>query len=473
MRLKKLLKNKFLYLCLFFFIIYICFAVNYNQYNDVWWDAASYIGMAKYIYSGGQEGMFEPMKPVILPVFLGIFYLLKLNIVFFGKMLIFFFSMLSLVTIYLFGKEIFGQRVGIISSILLFLNPLFFLFMFRIYTEMLSVFFILGALFFTYKFLKYSEYKFLIISAFFSILSFYSKYPYILLFVIVNIFLIVNSFKQRKFKPIILFNICFLFFFSPFLISNYVINEDALYLVHIAHNYFESNISQVYSLEAYPVPPLLFSISKFIYFKSFVYLFNILLPFLFLGIYLFIKNCKSEERFARISLIIFPALVFFVFFEIFHLKQERYILPVFSILTIPLGFALSKLRIKWIAFIIIIYALITFFWIGTYMGNNDIDYASFFSNPPIDLNCEKVVSADPRSILKYNSVIFPYEVFDESWNLEREPKNILNEKPDCVFYFSCVKNRGEHFKILENIKYNQVFFRDTGKCSYAIYYHKA
>jgi 4-amino-4-deoxy-L-arabinose transferase-like glycosyltransferase len=155
MKSRKLLRNKaVLWLFLGFFIIYLYFLINFKEYDNVWWDGASYIGMGKYLFSHGSQGVFEFIKPILLPVFLGIFWKLGFNAVIAGKLFIFLVSFLTLTFLYLSAKEIFNKKAGIIASIILFLNPLFFLFMYRIYTEMMSVCFILGSVFFMIKFSK-------------------------------------------------------------------------------------------------------------------------------------------------------------------------------------------------------------------------------------------------------------------------------------------------------------------------------
>jgi len=67
--------NFFLYSILIFFIISKILFLLYE--NNVWWDAAVYIGMGKYIFSLGDAGFWEASRPIVWPIILG--FLWKIN----------------------------------------------------------------------------------------------------------------------------------------------------------------------------------------------------------------------------------------------------------------------------------------------------------------------------------------------------------------------------------------------------------
>jgi len=464
LKLKKLFQNKLLLLFSLLTFLYLFFAILFKQYSDLWWDSASYIGMGKYIFSFGEQGVFEPMKSVFLPLFLGLFWKIGFNVVYFGKIFVFLMGMCSLLFLYLISKELFDEKTGLVASLLLFFNVLFFVFLFRIYTEMLSVCFILGAIFFMLKFSRNKKYLFLFLSALFCVFSFLSKYPNILIFGILNLFLIFKAFKTKKISYFMLFNLFFLILVSPFLILNYVISGDAFYLMTLSQEYFKANLGNLYSLRSFPgIPRLLFENTHLIYFKSIFYLFNILLPFMFFGIYRIFK--EKENRNEKFFLLLLPAVLFFCFFEIFHLKQERYLLPIFPMLALFSAYGLLKIKNKKVFLVILAYILASF--IGPVIFYSNFDeraYTEFFINPPVDLDCEKVATSDPRSVMKYR-LIFPYEVFYEDWDGE----NIIRENPDCIFYFSCYGERERHIGELNEMNYSLEYSKDTGRCLYAIF----
>ena len=43
-------------------------------YHDTRWDESVYMGMGKYIYSNGQIGLWEDIRPIVLPLILGLFW---------------------------------------------------------------------------------------------------------------------------------------------------------------------------------------------------------------------------------------------------------------------------------------------------------------------------------------------------------------------------------------------------------------
>ena len=56
-------------------------------YNGLLWDSSVYAGMGKFIFSLGKAGLWEHIRPVLLPFFLGIFWKLNLDAIFFGQIL--------------------------------------------------------------------------------------------------------------------------------------------------------------------------------------------------------------------------------------------------------------------------------------------------------------------------------------------------------------------------------------------------
>lgn len=465
MKFRQFLKSKIFMIFFAFFIIYVGFAIIFKQYSDLWWDAASFIGIGKYLFSSGHQGVFEPMKTILLPLILGLGWKLNINVIYFGKIFVFLVSMLSLFFLYLISRELFDRKTGFLAMVILFFNAIFFIFIFRIYTEMLSVCFALGAILFMIKFSKEKNYWFLFICSLFCVLTVLNKYPNALLFLVLDLFLLFEFFKNRKIRHLIWFNLFFLILFSPFLIANFVLFGNPIHLIQVSQDYFKSNLGALYSFGAYPVPKILFESTPIIYFKSIAWLFNILLPFMLLGIYRVFK--EKDNNFRRIIfLILIPALVLFFFYEVFSLKQERYILPVFSLLAVFSAYELSRIKRKIALIILLIYILFSLAISSIFLYNSagEISYQKFFISPDINFSCSSVATSDPRSVLNYN-ILFPYEVYEEDWNYS----NIIKEKPECIFYFSCYSGRSRHISILNELNYSLEYRKDTGRCLYSIF----
>ena len=286
MKLQEFLKNKVILLFIIFIIVYIIFFFSFKQHSDIWWDSASYIGAGKYIFSYGEEGVFEPQKSILLPIILGVLWKLNFNVILVGKIFIFLISLLSLVFLYLFSKELFNEKTAFLATLILSFNVLFFIFIFRLYTEMLSICFILGSIFFMLKSTKNKSYNYLFLSSLFAFLAFLSKYQNIILFGILNIYLIYETYKSKKVSSIILFNIFSFIIFLPFLHINYLVYGNPFYLVEQSKSYFKENLGTLYNLKAFPgIPRVLFKTTDLIYFKTILFLFNVLIPFIFYGLY--------------------------------------------------------------------------------------------------------------------------------------------------------------------------------------------
>jgi len=83
-------------------IIILIFAflssISLFNYRLIWWDEAVYIGIGKYLYSNGTIGLFEQIRPLLLPVLLGAFWYIGLDPLISGRIMI---LLVSLFTIYL------------------------------------------------------------------------------------------------------------------------------------------------------------------------------------------------------------------------------------------------------------------------------------------------------------------------------------------------------------------------------------
>lgn len=117
--------------------------VFFFSWHEVWWDAGVYLGMGKFLFSFGQSGLWEHIRPPLLPVFLGFFWWLGLSPVFFGRLLELFFMTGSVFLIYRVAEFWFDRRTALISSLLLCFSPIVFYLSFHLYTEIPAVFFIL------------------------------------------------------------------------------------------------------------------------------------------------------------------------------------------------------------------------------------------------------------------------------------------------------------------------------------------
>ncbi|MDD4877867.1 MAG: glycosyltransferase family 39 protein [Candidatus Nanoarchaeia archaeon] len=176
--------------------------------HAMWWDSSVYLGMGHYIYSLGEAGIWEHIRPLVFPLMLGFFWKLGLNDIFIGYLLGMAFSIGSILLAYLIGKKLFSEEAGEIAALMLALTPVFLESTFRIMTEIPSVFFALLALYF------YIEKK-PFASGIFAGIAFLTKFPQALVIAIIGIAF------MRKWKNAGKFALGALCFIVPYLVFNW------------------------------------------------------------------------------------------------------------------------------------------------------------------------------------------------------------------------------------------------------------
>jgi len=138
-------------------IIILCLAVALRlffafKWHEIWWDSAVYIGMGKYIFSGGASGLFESIRPPFIPFVLGAFWWLNLDPVLFGRL----FEILAFAGVvwltYKLARTWFEERTAILTALIVSFSPIFLQLSVHQYTEIPAVFLtLLGIFLFTRK----------------------------------------------------------------------------------------------------------------------------------------------------------------------------------------------------------------------------------------------------------------------------------------------------------------------------------
>lgn len=117
------------------------------KYHLPVWDEAVYLGMGKYIYSLGNSGLWETIRPPGLPLLAGMLWKLRLPYIFFSEIAVMLFGAGSILLSYLIANKLFGKGAAIISAALVATSPWFYLYSSYILTEVPSAFFALLALY--------------------------------------------------------------------------------------------------------------------------------------------------------------------------------------------------------------------------------------------------------------------------------------------------------------------------------------
>ncbi len=115
-------------------------------WHEIWWDSGVYIGMGKHLYSGGESGLLEHIRPPFVPIILGFLWKIGLDPVLFGRIIEMLFMLGIVWLTYLLAMHWFGEKTAILSSLIIALSPIFYYLSFHQYNEIPSTFFVLLAL---------------------------------------------------------------------------------------------------------------------------------------------------------------------------------------------------------------------------------------------------------------------------------------------------------------------------------------
>ncbi len=327
--------------------------------NPLWWDSHVYVAMGKYIFSGGEIGLWESFRPLTHPLLLGIFWKLGFDPLIVGKLLDLIFSLISIYLTYLIGKKIFNEEVGLISSLLLSLTPLFIMLTGLILTEPLAITFsLLGIYFFieqSNQFTSQPSKLKLFLAGFFVSLSFLTKFPQGIIFAaLIFVLIIKKKSVLTKIKNVSIITAGFLIPVIPYLIFNYF-RYPNLFEPFIYGSWIVTTSTWAYG-------------SGIAYYLIQFFLHDWIYLFFFAYLYFFWKEKQWQDSNKTTIITIIILFLLYFTFQVPR-KEVRYLTTVLPFLVITVAYALiktySKLKtepkpiLRPIAFVIICILIIT------------------------------------------------------------------------------------------------------------------
>ncbi len=474
------LKKPVLLIAGVFFLIKLFFL---SRYHLPIWDEAVYLGMGKYIYSMGTSGLWEMIRPIGFPLFIGWTWKIGLDYVKSAEVLSLLFALGCIYLTYLIGKNIFNEKIALLSSLLLALTPVFFLYSSYILTEIPSTFFVLLAI---YLFL---ENKYML-SGVCCAFAFMFKFPQGLILASLLLVIFIEFIRNRKFTLLAIKSskivAPFLAAISPFLIFNYFMYR--AYTSRLYHSIFRPLIlgawHQANPSESVIVPgKILTYVYNYLYYLVTPIVQNPLLIFAFFGVFYYFRKKLYKKNKVTALFILF--LVPFLYFTYIPNKQFRFLiqfLPLVCLLA-SLGFytfydGLSKRKayaLKVLTIAILISLLIVnisfFFWRPASEPSVVVGLYRFISNNNIK---GPVLTADPVFCVYSDNHIIPYYfMLDENIIVYNEWERSL--KPEALVFtsssFYCAENDAacisKRDKLLNNILsnntlvFNQTFYSNN------------
>ena len=446
---------------IFFLIIFFFLSIKITQLftqKGVAWDSAVYIEMGKYIFSGGNIGLWEASRPLFWPFILGFFWKINLNPIIFGRIIELILAVGCIHLTYLIGKKVFDEYVGLLSSFFLAFSLTFLFYSSTILTGIPSTFFsLLGVYFFI-------QHKYLATGIF---IGFSSMARFLQLLVLIPLMLILLYFEKKKFKNLLTITMGVLIISIPYLIINLFLYKNPIF-PFILQSFMTKNTGWVFH------QPLQF------YFINLLRE-NFLLLFIIPGIILILKRPKEKN-----ITILGIFLLFFLFFNLIAHKEMRFVivfLPYMHLITaygISQSLILEKHRKKvfysLIALIILIPLTQTFGRITPpnykeypqftdYLNKNEVNSGIWITNPVFMVSSNK----------KTDELIY-YPLFDSKRISElnknlKEAKHILIDTCDIL---PCPQNDKEceekAINFLNSIKsdFDVVYNRKGGVCEQII-----
>jgi len=316
-KLRRVLKQPLFYLIILIISIKLIFILT--RYHLIIWDEAVYLGMGKWIYSGGKIGIWETIRPIGLPLLLGIFWKMGWNYIVSADIIMMVFSAGAVVMTYLIAEALFNKKIATITGLLTLFSPIFFHNSQKIMTGIPSLFFTLVALYLIIR-------KKYLIAGLYSGTSLIFRFPSALIFIAINLIFLYEYVKTKgwkiSFDKILKYNITFFIVISIYFLYNKITYGSFLEPLILA--------GQHQSVAARNIDGLIHGI---FYYPYTLIITNILLVFALVPVFI-----RPKEK--KMYFILIPLIVFFFYFSIIPHKQPRFaliFLPYFIIIA-TIGF---------------------------------------------------------------------------------------------------------------------------------------
>lgn len=473
MKLVKHLQKHWLF-CSVIFVAALARLLYLFDWHEIWWDSGVYFGIAKYLWSGGSSGLWENIRPVLWPLFLGAAWWLKLNIVLFARIAEFLLTLVSTALVYALGRKFFSQRAAVISGIIWAFSSIVFYLGFHEYTELPEVALVLAAV------LAFSNEKWFL-SGILAGLAFLTKFPAGIFIVMLGLCVIL----QRRWKPLVPLGVGFAIPAAAFLLFNYRIYGAMLGPVIDAHE----SILNVVGCNVLRYKP---------WYQYFVWIVfdNALNLFSVAGIIAAVRNWKRQYL-VPVAALALPA----AYLMQLHCRDYRYLVTFLPYVVMFSGYGISLLaewlekkktiaKFAWPAVIMIVFIVSAVHGILFYHGNEprfpdkasenyfqwlegkNISGEIWSANPVIsaytDLPVHKiyypiysrVTATDFNNYLQANSARIGAVLLDNCGG------GLICSPDDAKCTVELEKMRS-----FLNERFRQVFFDQSGRCWYSVYTH--
>ncbi len=292
-----------------------------------WWDTSVYIGIGKYIFTGGHVGLWEPFRPLLWPIIQGGVWKIGINPLVFGMIFVFLASVGALLLTYLLGNKM-KEKSGVISMVLLGLTPVFFSFTNVQITDISSMALCLIAILFFSR----ASYFY---AGLFAGIAFAFRFPAGLVILPLGLSILILAFEERV-NLAYLKKVCigvlrlslgFLCIILPYLVFNYVAFHDIVLPFKLATQILGGSGSM------YDLGPLF-------YIKN-IFAQNLFSVFAIVGVVMVLLTFKTSRKNSTVVPVVLSLIFFFVYFTWQPHKELRYSIAFLPYLFLMAGYALT------------------------------------------------------------------------------------------------------------------------------------
>ncbi len=458
LKLRHLKEDRFILLILFLFLLIQVSA--FLKSNDMWWDSAVYIGMGKYMFSLGKIGLWETPRPLVWPLLLGLLWKLNLSPTIYGRILELLFASGCVYLAYKTGKEIFNEKIGLLSALLLAFTPTFLFFSKIMLSDIPSAFFALLAV---YLFIK----KEFFYTGLFASIAFMTRFLQIGIFISILIILVYNHKKYKNFNKNLLNLVSgFSIILAPFLIFNTIRYGNPV------HPFLFQLFMAKYTGWVFHQPFSFYFVS--IVKENFMFLFSLI------GIFFIFKKRNITSSFVLAIL-----LLFFIFFNLISHKEMRFVITFLPYLAMISSYGLfsfidnfkKKNKPIILAALLILLSLQLMPQLKPEKEENQfIDFQDYMAKDGVK---ENIWITSPVYAVYSNKKIdelvyfptFNNKRIDELSSKLEEAEHILFNSCDlyCEPYFKDCEEKKADFIGLLKTKFKTVFYEKKGECGNYIF----
>ncbi len=304
------------------FILEVWFAF---QPSIIWWDSAMYIGIGKMIYSLGTIGVFEPIRPILLPLILGGVWKIGINPIIVGKLIAIASSIGTLTLVYLIGERLY-KHAGLYAATLLSFTAVFFAFTSAPLTDIPSTFLGLLAIYFFIQ-------KKYVTSGIIAATAFLMRFPQGIIFaaLMLSIALIPTKTWKDKLQPLLSIILGFFILALPYFLSNIFFYHDPLLPLKLGKESAQSTLG-------------LYSFSHYLYYIQGIFEENPFILFAIVALFPFIK--KDRLKSSILIPIVSAGILLCAYFSVTFHQEIRYSIPFLPFLMILAGFGIALLTSK-------------------------------------------------------------------------------------------------------------------------------